>query len=693
MADQAVVVGCDAYPDLPRGDLRGAVADALAVRDWLLSRQGGGIEEDRLTFLASCSPSGVQAAPEIVAAPASRRNFVRVVERLASTLEAGESDRLFIYLAGHGCRTDPENPVLAHDAFAFTDFNTDDVSAACISVQDLVSKLRQSRFGTFVIIIDACRNFPFRRPLQPARIGFDPDVPRGRPYEPRLFLLQSTLPGRVSKGMPGKSTASPVRGDFTIALLDGLSGVGSAKSYDETADRPYRVWWSSLTRFLEVRVPEQCPRGAGEGDFVLATFPDGFFDSVKLTVQVDPRDLRQTDDLRISVRYIDPSAPDDPVINSPGPSPVEFLVPPRRHHVMARSGDIWGRRTLDAYADATVVVPMRPGGPRRVTLPPDAVIFRGGNIRPEGAAEIRSDDPSAVLQIHDRFGDIAISGIGSVTRRLAPGTYTAVLIDHEGRRHLEPLDVDPLAVTRVTMAGSTPVATFIDFGRQARQVPDALRWASDAAVLAWGIGGADPLGFPHPFPIAVAGTGPRPRISVRLRTSEGPAPVQQIVEIGQGDWWGCYVPGELPVRDEASWFTLNLMGHTLTVPGVPGAGTCLTIRRNRFVVALFDQDALVSPRKLALLDRSQVLLGAGEREAALAVVAASDEEPGQAGQVAALLRQAAGGQAAGHGLAAAIGPADASDLLPAGPWAALADRTARRPLPVGALPGGRPQRI
>ena len=203
MADRALVVGCDAYPKQPDGNLRGAVADALAVRDWLLSRGGGAMTKRQLTFLASCSSDGVQAGPNVADGPAELGDFAAAVRELVAKPDARESDRLFVYLAGHGCRTDPLNPVLAQDAFVFSEFSPKAPAAACVSISDLVVRLRQSRFGVILVVLDACRDFPFLRPIRPGGLDEEPEAPRGRNYEPRLFLLQSTLPGRTSRGQPG----------------------------------------------------------------------------------------------------------------------------------------------------------------------------------------------------------------------------------------------------------------------------------------------------------------------------------------------------------------------------------------------------------------------------------------------------------------------------------------------------------
>ena len=698
MADQALIVGCDAYPKQPNGNLRGAVADALAVRDWLLSRDGGAVARHRLTFLASCSGGGAQAGPDVVDGPAELEAFAEAVRKLVTEPDARETDRLFVYLAGHGCRTDPLNPVLALDAFVFSEFSPRAPAAACVSVPDLVSRLRQSRFGIIIVVLDACRDFPFRRPIRPGGLDEEPEAPRGRQYEPRLFLMQSTLPGRISRGQSTTGATGTVRGDFTVALLDGLRGAGAAKTYDETRDRPYSVRWSSLVSYLEAVVPHQVPRGSGEGDIVLASFPDGYFDPVRLTVEVDPSQFARAADLQIRVGYTDPSAPDDPELTAAGPAPVDFAVPPRRQRVVAVAGDTWGKRAVDVYTDDRVLVPMLQGGPARVRFEPEAAVYRGSNQAAVAAVRLQADDPAAVVQVRGVSGIVALSGIGSVAGRVAPGMYTAVLIGGDGRPHTEPVEVEALAETRTSMTAPGPVSPLFGPWRAELNLPRDLHWASDAAALAWI---AHQTGRARLAALAIAGTGEPPADRVAVETRDG-ATAAQLQEFARDSdpWWRLVLPA-WQLTNEASWLTVELSGHTLTLPRLPGSCTAVALGADMLVAAVFDHKDLSSPLGLALLDRSQSLLGAGQRAAAALAVAAAravprqtvglaaDPRPGSSGEAteltAAVVWNASRGRAA-HGIAASADPADAADLLPTCPWALFVDRPADRPLPIGELP-------
>ena len=159
MSDQALLVGCDAYPGLPGGDLRAAVRDVLSVRDWLLRGSGGGLTRRDVILLVSCGDRGAQVAPDDADGPASRVELARAVDRL---VKGPERNRLYVYFAGHGCRTDPVNPLKSRDALLLTDFTPDDPAAASVGVDDLRIRLAMAPFREVILIVDACRNLPFR---------------------------------------------------------------------------------------------------------------------------------------------------------------------------------------------------------------------------------------------------------------------------------------------------------------------------------------------------------------------------------------------------------------------------------------------------------------------------------------------------------------------------------------------------
>ena len=439
--------------------------------------------------------------------------------------------------------------------------------------------------------------------------------------------------------------------------------------------------WSTLTSFLEDALPEQQPRAVGEGDLILATFPEGYFDAVKLTVVVDPGEFGRADDLRVHVSYFDPSAAHEPELMHPGPVPVEFTVPPRLQRVKAEAGNTWGKLSFDVYADTSVVVPLHRGGPKRRPLPPGSTVSRDGRPIAAGAVQVDTDDQAAVLRIQDRSGRTVLSGVGAAGGLLAPGPYMVVLIDSAGRQHVEHVNVDAQAEVQVWIAAPVPPVPLAALGPAHEALSGPLRFASDAAALAWQ---AAHRGVPRRFAIAIAGTGPRPQRWVIAYTPKGSKEVL-LQEFGAGHepWWGFTVPHVSGLED-ASWFTVHLAGHSLILPCLPGASTTAALGQDRLVVALFDEGVLHSETGLALMDRSQSLLGSGERDAASTLLdrlAELPESRGVAvGQVAAQLRAAAD-PAAAEDLAVAVAPSDAPHLLPTDTWAVFVDFPADRPSP------------
>jgi uncharacterized caspase-like protein len=582
MTDHALVVGCDAYPLLPDGDLTSAVADALAMRDWLLSR-----EDTTVTLLASPSQGGVPLGDVHADGPAGRAYFAAAVADLARRPAVGAEDRLFVYFAGHGCATDPTNPILAKDAIAFTDYVLADPAANCVGVDDLLLRLQQSCFGTIVVWVDACRDYPFRTAFQLAGLGVDPATRRGTRVLPAMFLGQATQRGEIAQGQPR------VGGDFTRALLDGLRGDGAAKVYDETDDPPYVVRWSSLQRYLDARLPDQLPRLRGEGDLVLEKYPDDAFEPVTLSVDVTPAEARQLPELHGSVTFPDPTAMDDGLRQFDGPTPVHLPVPPRRHQIRVRAGDQGNKKSVDVYRDELVTLPLLdwPSPPLEGTP-----TWRG--VHGEGRVEVGTDDPAAAIEVRDLRGEAQLTGTGGVRGSLPAGSYYAVLVDPDGHDIAEPVDVDPGYPSRVSL--TAPLGPLPDVAG------DDLRWAGGAAVA------------------AVEG----------MRRVDGSAALVAVLDMVGG--MGAVEPlGALraaPWQLDGGWMTvvrvsprthrsgLVIAGAVVSVPVLPETVTGVYLGPDGLEVGLFDQFLRDRHEGVLLLDRAQRLLAAGRRGAATKVL-------------------------------------------------------------------------
>jgi hypothetical protein len=609
VADHALVVGCDAYPNAPGADLRGAVADALAVRDWLTGP--GGVPEANVACLLSPSAAGVQPPAGAATGPATLTEFAFALDAVRQAA-AGPADRLFVYFAGHGMRTDPVNPVVAHDALLLRDFDRRAPQLGCVGVQDLVSRLEQTRFGAVVVVLDACRNFPFRYSITLGGLGFNGP---GASVPARIFLLQATLPGRTAHG---SAVGGVIRGDFTVAVLDALAGAGAAKRFDdEDPRRPYVVDWNGLTAYVEAAVPDQGPRPRGDGTLLLATFPDGAFDPVKLTVEVDPDAVRADPQLSVSVTYTDPRQADVQRLTSTGPAPVELLVPPRRHRVRAGLGERWDFRPVDVYADTTVRLTVDGDGPPTLRAYTPEVQLRSEG-QPEGRVDVVADDPLAPIELRTLSGRVVRAGVGRLAVVVEPGQYTVAALDHAGREHLGAVEVLP--------------ATAVDM---------AMR-------------------LPTPDDVAVR----------HAQRHAGTDPARAVVCVVTGDGQDTTVLDAPP-----EWLSVAIAGHTVTVPLAPGVVVVLLAVDAPLSATFYDVAALGDDAAVRAMDRSQRLYAAGRRAAAARVLRTSDGGPGPAFRA---LVEALGGGSPGsalrHGLAAAVGPGERGRLLPAEPWAVFLDR-------------------
>jgi Caspase domain len=592
VSDHALLVGCDAYPGLPGGDLRAAVRDTLAVRDWLLRDSGGGLARQDITMLVSCSAGGAQAEAGDVDGPASRREMARAVRRL---VEGPEKRRLYIYFAGHGCRTDPDNPLKSRDAILLTDFTPDDPASASIGVEDLRRRLAMAPFREVIVIVDACRDLPFRNSFDLGSLGFDlPPRAGGQGGASRVYVLQATAPGETAAGA---EQDGELRGVVSRALTDGLTGIGAAKIFDDTdsTGRPYQVRWSTLCDYIAQSVRGQTPRNYGEGDLVLAAFPDSSFSPVRLSVGVGGGPATDEDLARLSVRVTWPVTGDDEDgdLSLPGPPPVTLEVPPRRHRITARAGLLTAKKSVDLYADSSVHMILR-----------RPVIYRGVGdltraVDPDAAASgavvITTDDPAGVRQMRDGAGTVLGTEVGMLQAEMAPGSYTAVAVGLEGAEQHQPADLSAGELTSIRLSCVAPE------GWPFR--PGPLAWASPAAWVA----GADPGNWSAGLDgsgivvLAVEAYGGRTTVpgSVTLtpvRSRPGNRPLLVNAHV---------------LRSAPDRALVDGQDVRLDVPVLEGAVTSIVVSGERASVGLFDLALLDEPHLVVELDRAQNLLGAG----------------------------------------------------------------------------------
>ena len=312
------------HPGYPLGS--GLAAAELRAAGWLAGT-------------SPCSPVAAIRGPRWRPATLTDQPAECELARAVGELVNGpEMNRLYVYFAGHGCRTDPLNPLRSRDAILLTDFTPDDPAMASVGVEDLRIRLTMAPFREVVLIVDACRNLPFLEPFELGGLGRDlPPRAGGSGGASRVYVLQATAPGETAAGTEHDGE---LRGVVSRALTEGLRGMGAAKVFDDTdtTGRPYQVRWSTLCSYVAQSVSGQDPRYRGEGDLVLAAFPDGSFDQVRLNVGVDPGPATEDDLAQLHVQVTWPVSDDgeDGALDRPGPAPIPLEVPPRRHRTIVR---------------------------------------------------------------------------------------------------------------------------------------------------------------------------------------------------------------------------------------------------------------------------------------------------------------------------------------------------------------------
>ena len=192
----AVLVGVDEYEKLR--NLRFATADVSLIRDQLLEL---GFEPENIFTLTS--DSGVADMP-----------LKRIIEeRIGHVLdEAGPNDMIFIAFSGHGVQIDKTVYFCPQDS-------QEEIVNSALSVTDLIKRLESSPARFKWMVIDACRENPFKsRTANPNARNIQKldDPPRG------LVILQSCANTELSY-----EDEELGHGLFSYNLVAGLKGAAA----------------------------------------------------------------------------------------------------------------------------------------------------------------------------------------------------------------------------------------------------------------------------------------------------------------------------------------------------------------------------------------------------------------------------------------------------------------------------------
>lgn len=135
----------------------------------------------------------------------NRQQMISKIREFRALIEGQRTVALFFY-AGHGLQLKDDNwlvPIDANPELA------SDVEVTCVSLNYLMSNLEQANSGVNLVILDACRNNPFKYAGRSGGGGLT--APNATPSG--SFIAFSTSPGNVASDGTGRN--SP----YTAALL------------------------------------------------------------------------------------------------------------------------------------------------------------------------------------------------------------------------------------------------------------------------------------------------------------------------------------------------------------------------------------------------------------------------------------------------------------------------------------------
>lgn len=459
MKNWALLVGIDSY-ERKELALQGAVQDALRVREWLLSPEGGNVPATNI-FTALAYDGTPPITSQIY--PPRKNEIVKILDRI---VKKGPGERFFFYFSGHGmlCRGS-KTAVSIETVMLFSDYS-DITPDSSLSVESLRDYMSVAPFQDQFFIIDACRSKPlFAEPYECGRIPKMPAAADETRTEVQQFVLFAVPAGKQAIELRSKGSSY---GAFTGIFLKGVNGYGNAKAYDE-AQGDFVVRWDRLTAYVreetqssigqtkvspESFVPEALVKRGVFGrdpDPILARLKPESFSPVSLRITVNPEQVAQNgSDLNIyeiGLPYVVAQK------RTPKDMPVSILLPPRNYSVIPNAeGHMPVQRCwlVDLHEDYHLSVSLKPADPgsaktgahprrtpqhQRQGVEPNNRITAFTGLREHvSSIDIYGPEKLSLLLLLDGTGKILWHGHGNVLRvsHLRPGLYSARIVKPEG---------------------------------------------------------------------------------------------------------------------------------------------------------------------------------------------------------------------------------------------------------------------
>jgi Caspase domain len=432
----AVVIGVDRYWS-KHASLKGAVRDALRMREWLLDPHGGNVPEQNIALILSPNAG---SDPGVKAPEATRDAIITSIADLLK-LSKGEGERLYFFYAGHGltARVNQRD----ENALVCADFS-DVLTTNSLALRSLWEFFETVQFQDQFFFVDACRNIPWenvefevgRWPLPRKR---DPGLPPAQ-----QFILYATSPGLRAQEL---TEAGNERGAFTDVLLDGVRGSGKSKAWSSEAQN-YQVRWERLVDYVKGELEErrlevgqgpaqevfQIPQDAGargvagrERNPALAEFAADAFPDETLRIRLTPEEVVSVAAVTVLDETAEPVATKEQI---PG-LPVEFSLPPRTYALHATAPEYdkaVARPPVELYAPCEIPLGLTRAQPVESPNGGDGAATRGlENARAK--LMIQTSDPLAPIEVADQAGQVLEVSAGRVSLLdLDPGFYRVRLV-------------------------------------------------------------------------------------------------------------------------------------------------------------------------------------------------------------------------------------------------------------------------
>ncbi len=272
MRTAALVMGCQDYPHLPDAAADGAVANAVAMREWLLA--AGGVDHRNLRLLLSPAAGDPPGDRSWIDGPADLECFTL---RLRGLLTGLSGDRLYVYVSAQGCLSDPVRPFLAQPLILFSDFDPAVGATGSLAVEELMAHLAHADFREVITLLDCGPGLPVGHRIVPAGLGAGWRGRRrtGSAMQFRIHSLGDIAPAVLDFGAargPGALTAAflsavvPPVASRAPALAAGAAGSAIAPAEAGTANADHvlrgrqdgtgrQVRWSFLERSVVSAMP------------------------------------------------------------------------------------------------------------------------------------------------------------------------------------------------------------------------------------------------------------------------------------------------------------------------------------------------------------------------------------------------------------------------------------------------------